>query len=78
MGTEGLRKAIVRLRRPRSGEGHQGVKLLPESTFDAVLELRLKELQRQMGEVKSRVNGLFFFVLAAAIVQVTLNFVPFG
>ena len=73
MGAEGIKSAIARLRRTKESRGQSGVHLLPESTFDAVLEMRLKELQRQMGEVKNRINGLFFFVMAAAIVQVAIR-----
>ena len=41
----------------------------PESTFDAVLEMRLAELQRQVTEIKGRINTLFFFVMIAAMLQ---------
>ena len=41
----------------------------PESTFDAVLEMRLAELHRQVAEIKGRINTLFFFVMIAAILQ---------
>ena len=41
----------------------------PESTFDAVLELRLAELHQQVAEIKGRINTLFFFVMIAAILQ---------
>ena len=41
----------------------------PESTFDAVLEMRLAELQRQVAEIKGRINSLFFFVMIAAMLQ---------
>ena len=41
----------------------------PESTFDAVLEMRLAELQRQVAEIKGRINTLFFFVMIAAMLQ---------
>ena len=41
----------------------------PESTFDAVLEIRLAELQQQVAEIKGRINSLFFFVMIAAILQ---------
>ena len=78
MGAEGLRRTIARLRRSHRGSpqpGEKGVNLLPESAFDAMLDIRLKDLQRQLGEVKSRINGLFFFVLGAALVQVALGFV---
>ena len=41
----------------------------PESTFDAVLEMRLVELYRQVAAIKSRINTLFFFVMIAAMLQ---------
>ena len=50
----------------------------PESTFDAVLEMRLSELHQQIAEVKGRVNSLFFFVLGAALLQVGLGFTGFA
>ena len=74
MKTEGLRNTIARFRQAKNNKHQDGVSLLPESTFDAVLDLRLKELRHQVGEVKNRVHGLFFFVLGAAIVQVALGF----
>ena len=48
----------------------------PESTFDAVLDMRLAELQQQIAEVKGRVNSLFFFALGAVLLQVGLNVAP--
>ena len=48
----------------------------PESTFDAVLEMRLSELQQQIAEVKGRVNSLFFFALGAVLLQVALRIIP--
>ena len=53
-------------RKPRSAEPPV---IRPESTFDAVLEMRLTELQQQIAEVKGRVNTLFFFVMVAAMLQ---------
>ena len=53
-------------RKPRS-VGPPAIR--PESTFDAVLEIRLAELQQQIAEVKGRVNTLFFFVMVAAMLQ---------
>ncbi len=41
----------------------------PESTFDAVLEMRLAELHQQIAELKGRINTLFFFVMIAAMLQ---------
>ena len=45
----------------------------PESTFDAVLEMRLAELRQQVSEIKGRINTLFFFVMIAAILQFLLG-----
>ena len=45
----------------------------PESTFDAVLEMRLAELRQQVAEIKGRINTLFFFVMIAAILQFLLG-----
>ena len=41
----------------------------PESTFDAVLEMRLAELHQQISELKGRINTLFFFVMIAGMLQ---------
>ena len=41
----------------------------PESTFDAILEMRLADLHRQIAEVKGRINILFFFVMVAAMLH---------
>ncbi len=70
MANDRIRKV---LRRSRPGPLPPSIE--PESTFDAVLEMRLAELQQQVGEIKGRVNSLFFFVLGAAMLQVGLSFV---
>lgn len=70
-----LKEAIMKLKRLVSSKKQRDYSLHPESAFDAMLDLRLKELQRQLGEVKGRINGLIFFVLGAAIAQVALGFV---
>ena len=74
MEAEGLRNVLTKFRRRGNSVEKSVPGLQPESTFDAVLEMRLTELQRQVGEVKGRVNTLFFFVLGAAIIQVGLRF----
>ena len=74
MGIDGLKQTIAGFRKARSGPVVAGVNLNPDSAFEAMLDLRLQELRRQLGEVRSRVNGLFFFVLGAAIAQVALGF----
>ena len=65
---EGLRK--------RAGE-RQGtpVEVAPASAFEAVVEQRLKELERQIEEVKGRVNGLIFLVVGTVLLEVVLRLV---
>ena len=65
-----LKEAIRNLRRRTPS----GVDLSPRSPFDALLEERLKALERQVEEVKSRVHGLIFLIAGAVMVQVVVSF----
>ena len=69
MDSRDLKDAIRRLRRSRPGE----VDLSPASTFDALLDQRLDHLERHVEELKKRINGLLFLVLAAVVAQVVLR-----
>ena len=70
MGSDELKDAIRRLRKPSSPH----VDLSPASTFDAVLEQRVSQLERHVDEVRTRVNGLVFLVAGAVVVQVVTSF----
>ena len=70
MGSDELGDAIRRLRTPSS----PGVDLSPASTFDALLEQRISQLERHVDELKTRVNGLIFLVAGAVIAQIVLGF----
>ena len=72
MGAKELNSAIRRLRK---GRPPQGVNTSPDSPFEALLELRMKALERQVEEVKGRVNGLLFAVLAAIVIQLVLGLI---
>lgn len=69
MGKKELDDAIRRLRRP----ARRGVNTAPESPFEALLELRMKALEHQLEELKGRVNGLLFAVVAAIVIQLILG-----
>ena len=69
MDSSDLKDALRRLRRPRTSE----VDLSPASTFDALLDQRLGHLERHVEELKKRINGLLFLVLAAVVAQVVLR-----
>ena len=44
-----------------------------EASFRATVEQRLRNLESEMGEVKSRLNGLLFFIASTVIAQVVLR-----
>ena len=69
MGSDELKNAIRKLRKPSS----PAVDLSPASTFDALLEQRIGHLERNVDELKTRVNGLVFLVAGAVIVQIVLG-----
>ena len=69
MPSEEMREAAKRLRR----DLWDGVDLSPRSAFDALLDARLNVLERQVDELKGRVNGLIFLVAAAVIVQIVIS-----
>jgi hypothetical protein len=71
MATNRLEEAIRRLR----GAPSRKVDTSPDSPFDALLDLRMKALERQMDEVKGRVNGLVFAVVGAIVVELILRLV---
>jgi hypothetical protein len=66
-----LERAIERLRRtpppppPTAG--------LSEQTFRAVVDERLRSLERQLDELKGRVNGLIFLLAGAVAAQFILS-----
>ncbi len=65
-----LKEAIRNLRR----RAQTGVDLSPRSPFDALLEERLKALERQVDELKGRVHNLMFLIAGAVVIQVVLSF----
>ncbi len=69
MGSEELKEAIRRLRGPRP----RGVNLSPTSPFEALLDQRIKDMERNVSELKGRINGLVFVVVGAIIAQVILG-----
>ena len=80
MGREGegsrrLREALRRLGAGRRA-GAEGAPLHtgPASPFDALLEQRMQALERQVEELKGRVNGLVLTVVGAVVVQLILGF----
>ena len=67
-----LARAIARFRRPADPNGRTPSRLSAAS-FRAAVELRLASLEREVGDLKGRLNGLIFVVLGAVITQVVLR-----
>ena len=49
------------------------VDVSPGSPFEVLIEARQRELEREMEEMKGRVNGLIFLVVGTALVQVVMR-----
>jgi len=43
------------------------------AAFRARVEERLRSLERELGELKSRINGLLFFIAGTVLAQVVLR-----
>lgn len=67
-----LERALARFRRrPTDGSGISAH--ISTAEFRAVTEQRLRNLEREVAEVKGRVNGLIFVVAGAVVTQVVLK-----
>jgi len=72
-----LKRTIKRLARlgRRSGGAKQTVDIAPGCAFGAVVDQRLKDMERGLGELKGRVNGLIFVVAGAVLVEIVMRFI---
>ncbi len=62
--------------RRRSNDGGGTAARISAAEFRAATEQRLRSLEREVAEVKGRVNGLIFVVAGAVITQVVLRLIP--
>lgn len=71
-----LERAIIGLRRSRTQQHATGTATgLSPAAFRAVVDERLRNLERQLDEVKGRVNGLIFLLAGAVAAQFVLRLV---
>lgn len=68
-----LLRGLRRAKALNEEEGPKDILLAPGSTFEAVLQERLRTLEAELAEVRGRVNGLLFVVLGAVLVQLLLR-----
>ncbi len=74
--TREIERAIVFLRRRRARARAARPTFDPaqdRASFRATVDLRLANLERQLDEVKGRVNGLLFLLAGAVATQVILR-----
>ena len=69
MGSRKLRNAIRRLVGPKRSREVPP----PGSPLEVLLNLRIEHLQKQLDEVKGRVNGLLLVILGAVIADLVLR-----
>jgi len=69
-----LERALARFR-PQRDEGGDRRARISAAEFRAATEQRLRSLEREVAEVKGRVNGLIFVVTGAVVTQVVLKLV---
>lgn len=68
-----LERAIARFRpRPGSSAEPEGARI-SAAAFRASIEARMRNLERDVGEMKGRLNGLIFVVIGAVITQLVLR-----
>lgn len=69
----GLERALARLRSRESEAAAPAGETTP--AFEAVVRERLRTLERQVDEVKGRVNGLIFLLAGTVAAQLVLRLV---
>ena len=70
-----LERAMERFtrRRREQREAEQRLATLSAPAFRALMDQRLRTLEREMAEVRTRINGLLFVVAGAAVTQIVLR-----
>jgi len=69
---DSLERAIAHFRRTDRDNGG-APRRISAGAFRAAVELRLANLEREVGDLKGRLSGLIFVVIAAVITQVVLK-----
>lgn len=70
-----LRELGDRMRRTRASADGETLEAMSAPAFRAVVAQRLRALERDVSEVRTRVNGLLFVVAGAVVTQLVLRLV---
>jgi hypothetical protein len=68
-----LREALRGVLRARQASRGEPLETMSPAAFRTVVAERLRALERDLGEVRARVNGLLFVVAGAVATQVILR-----
>jgi hypothetical protein len=68
-------EADTTLERELAEVAQRAPRISAEATFRATVEARLRSLEEQLSEVKTRLNGLLFFIAGTVLAQVVLRLV---
>lgn len=68
-----LQRALSRFRRRSMGPTDAPGGRVSAAAFRAAVELRLRNLERDVSDLKGRINGLIFLVAGTVITQVVLK-----
>jgi hypothetical protein len=68
-----IERAIASLSRRRARANKPRAGTQDHTTFRATVDERLRNLEKQLDEVKGRVNGLLFLLAGAVATQVVLR-----
>jgi len=70
-----LERAIARFRRPDSPREDGVAGRISAAAFRAGMEQRMRTAERDLGELKTRLNGLIFLAVGTVLTQVLLKVV---
>jgi hypothetical protein len=71
-----LERAVARFRRrPPDGDPSAPSRRVTAAEFRATTEQRLRGLERELAEIKRRVNGLIFTLAGAVAAQIVLRLI---
>ncbi len=73
--TQNLERALARFRSRRRPPEESAAARVSAAAFRAAVEQRLRNLERDVGEVKGRLNGLIFLIIGTVVTQLLLKVV---
>ncbi len=68
-----LERAIAAFRKRKTVGVDRGVLDADDASFRAAVDVRLQNLERQLDELKGRINGLLFLLAGAVATQVIIR-----